>query len=68
MRALKLSFLLCCVAIFGGAEQYMRAESLLIGPGDQLHIMVLETPDLEQHPRVTDAGDVPLMLLGKCGA
>ena len=42
----------------------MRAESLLIGPGDQLHIMVLETPDLEQHPRVTDAGDVPLMLLG----
>lgn len=42
----------------------MQAESLLIGPGDQLHIQVFETPDLEQHPRVTDAGEVPLMLIG----
>jgi polysaccharide biosynthesis/export protein len=41
-----------------------QQESLLIGPGDQLHVVVLETPDLEQHPRVTDAGNIPLMLLG----
>lgn len=45
-------------------QMHAQSESLLIGPGDQLHILVFETPDLEQHPRVTDAGDVPLMLLG----
>jgi polysaccharide biosynthesis/export protein len=55
---------LCWVAFFTGAQKYVQAESLLIGPGDQLHIQVFETPDLEQHPRVTDAGDAPLMLLG----
>ena len=42
----------------------MKAESLLIGPGDQLHVQVFETPDLEQHPRVTDDGNLPLMLVG----
>ena len=31
-------------------------ESLLIGPGDLLHIQVFDTPELEQHARVTDAG------------
>src|ERR1039458_1265741 len=35
-------------------------ESLLIGSGDQLHIQVLDTPEMEQHPRVTDAGEVPI--------
>jgi polysaccharide biosynthesis/export protein len=64
VRALKTSLLLCCIAILGCVQKYMRAESLLIGPGDLLHILVFETPDLEQHPRVTDIGDVPLMLLG----
>ncbi len=39
-------------------------ESLLIGPGDQLHILVLDMPELEQHPRVTDAGTIPLINLG----
>jgi polysaccharide export outer membrane protein len=39
-------------------------ESLLIGPGDKLHIRVFDTPDMDQHPQVTDAGTVPLMLLG----
>jgi protein involved in polysaccharide export with SLBB domain len=33
-------------------------ETLLIGPGDQLHIQVVDTPELEQHPRVTDAGEI----------
>jgi polysaccharide biosynthesis/export protein len=40
------------------------AESLLIGPGDMLHIQVFDTPELEQHARVTDAGNVPLVFLG----
>jgi polysaccharide export outer membrane protein len=39
-------------------------ETLLIGPGDTLHVQVLNTPELEQHPRVTDAGDVPLIGVG----
>jgi polysaccharide export outer membrane protein len=64
VRTLRFSFLLCCLAVSGGLQAHMQAESLLIGPGDQLHILILETPDLEQHPRVTDAGDAPLMLLG----
>ena len=38
--------------------------SLLISPGDQLHITVLDMPDLEQEPRVTDAGDVPVEGIG----
>jgi polysaccharide export outer membrane protein len=64
VRAHRTSLLLCWVAFFAGAQRYLTAESLVIGPGDQLHIQVFETPDLEQHPRVTDAGDVPLILLG----
>jgi polysaccharide biosynthesis/export protein len=64
VRALKTSLLLCWVVFFAGPQTYVHAESLLIGNGDQLHIQVFETPELEQHPRVTDAGDVPLMLLG----
>lgn len=39
-------------------------ETLLIGPGDTLHVQVLDTPELEQHPRVTDAGDIPLIGVG----
>jgi polysaccharide export outer membrane protein len=39
-------------------------ESLLIGPGDLLHIQVLDTPELDQHPRVTDAGLIPLAGIG----
>ena len=39
-------------------------ETLLIGPGDTLHVQVLDTPELEQHPRVTDAGEIPLIGIG----
>jgi polysaccharide biosynthesis/export protein len=39
-------------------------ESLLIGPGDMLHVKVFDTPELEQHARVTDAGGLPLLLGG----
>ncbi len=39
-------------------------ESLLIGPGDQIHVQVLDTPELEQHPRVTDSGEIPLVGVG----
>lgn len=39
-------------------------ESLLIGPGDLLHVQVFDTPELEAHARVTDAGELPLLLVG----
>jgi len=39
-------------------------ESLLIGPGDMLHVSVFDTPEMDQHARVTDDGSVPLIFLG----
>jgi polysaccharide export outer membrane protein len=39
-------------------------ESLLIGPGDMLHVQVFDTPEMDQHARVTDDGNVPLIFLG----
>jgi polysaccharide export outer membrane protein len=39
-------------------------ESLAIGPGDLLHVQFYDTPELEQHPRVNDAGAAPLLFLG----
>lgn len=54
-----LSFLLCSVACCPA-----QTESLTVGPGDQLHVKVLEAPDLEEIARVTDAGTFPLILGG----
>jgi polysaccharide export outer membrane protein len=41
-----------------------QANSLLIGPGDQLHVSVLNMPEMDQQARVTDAGDVPVQGIG----
>jgi polysaccharide export outer membrane protein len=46
------------------ATQTSDNESLLIGPGDMLHISVYDTPELDQRARVTDDGNVPLIFLG----
>lgn len=46
----------CCLA---------QTESLTIGPGDMLHLKVLEAPELEQSSRVSDAGTLTLILGGK---
>jgi polysaccharide biosynthesis/export protein len=60
MRAVKsLVFLFCCATCC-----YAQTESLTIGPGDLLHVKVLEAPELEQSARVTDAGTVTLILGG----
>jgi len=48
----------------GDSQQAQTAESLLIGPGDTLHVQVLDAPELEEHVRVTDAGELPLILGG----
>ncbi len=39
-------------------------ESLLIGPGDLLHVTVLREPELDQHVRVLDSGEIALALAG----
>lgn len=40
-------------------------ESLLVQPGDLLHVTVLREPELEQRVRVLDSGDVALPLIGE---
>jgi polysaccharide export outer membrane protein len=42
----------------------VQQESLLIGPGDVLHVQVVEAPEMEQHVRVTDNGMIPLVGAG----
>jgi len=54
----------CLVLTLASAAFAETPETLLIGPGDQLHVQVVDTPELEQHPRVTDAGEVPLAGVG----
>ena len=36
----------------------------MIGPGDLLHLLVYDTPEMEQHARVTDTGNIPFSFLG----
>jgi polysaccharide export outer membrane protein len=61
MRAFRSVLILFCCAGCCLAQ----TESLAIGPGDLLHLKVLESPELEQATRVSDAGTVALILGGK---
>ena len=61
MKPLKMLLVFFCCATCCGAQN----ESLTIGPGDTVHIKVLESPELEQSTRVTDAGALTLILGGK---
>jgi polysaccharide export outer membrane protein len=60
-KALFLVFALGFIAT-GAAQQ---TESLLIGPGDLVQIHVLDTPELDQAVRVTDAGTISLTVGGE---
>jgi polysaccharide export outer membrane protein len=53
---------LACSSI--GAAFAVTPETLFIGFGDVVHVQILDTPELDQHPRVTDAGEIPLMGVG----
>jgi len=60
---------ICATLIFAGLAGYAIAQSpstnsLLISPGDNLHISVLDMPEMNQYARVTDAGDVPVQGIG----
>jgi len=50
--------------MFAVVAPAQTSESLFIGPGDAVHIQVFDTPELEQHARVTDAGSIQLLLGG----
>jgi len=47
-----------------GGSCIAQNESLLIGPGDMVQVDVLDTPEMSQQVRVTDAGEIPLAYLG----
>lgn len=56
-------------ALFGAMAGVALAQSpsnnsLLISSGDNLHISILDNPDMEQYARVTDAGEVPVQGIG----
>src|SRR5271163_973978 len=65
-----LAMFLIALAVASGSAFAQTAaapsssESILIGPGDMLHIQVFDTPEMDQHARVTDDGNVPLIFLG----
>lgn len=63
MRNLSKCVLLSLLCAPGGLAAQTK-ESLLIGPGDVLHVQVFDTPELEEHARVTDRGELPLILGG----
>jgi polysaccharide export outer membrane protein len=52
------------LVVWSGAAIAPAQESLLIASGDQLHVRVFDTPEMDQHPRVTDAGNIPLLFVG----
>jgi polysaccharide export outer membrane protein len=53
-----------CLMSLSLAALAQSGESLRIGPGDQIHVTVVDSPELDQRPRVTDAGEVPLIGVG----
>jgi polysaccharide biosynthesis/export protein len=60
LRRLKWTMAFFCLT----SGLFAQKESLLIGPGDLLHVRVFDTPSLDEDVRVTDAGDLPLILGG----
>jgi polysaccharide export outer membrane protein len=59
MKLLTFGLLLAC------AGPLMAQESLPIGPGDLLHVTVFDTPELDQHTRVSDNGNLHLTVGGE---
>ena len=55
-----VAVLLFFFAVIGTRAQ----ESLLIGPGDLVHVTYFDAGELNQQSRVTDAGDFPLLMGG----
>jgi polysaccharide biosynthesis/export protein len=65
MRLTTRLFACAALALLPYAAAAQQNETLLIGPGDLLNVKVLDTPELDQSTRVTDAGTIPLILCGE---
>jgi polysaccharide biosynthesis/export protein len=61
MRNLCLAALL---AVTSSSIVVAAQESTLIGPGDRLHVSIVDAPELDQHARVTDSGEIPVIGAG----
>ena len=64
MKNVQRFCLLLFLLLNGAVSLLSQNESLLIGPGDLLHLQVYDTPEMEQRARVTDAGTIPFNFLG----
>jgi polysaccharide biosynthesis/export protein len=62
LRLLWIALGILAMPMFASAQT--PNESLLIGPGDTVHVLVFEAPELEQVAKVTDTGEVRLTLGG----
>jgi len=59
--------LLCLLLLslpFATAIAAAPTESILIGAGDRVFVHVADTPEMDQHPSVTDAGEIPVIGVG----
>jgi len=54
------------IALLGilGAPLRAQRESVVIGPGDTVHVQVYDTPEMEQKVQVDDTGNAPLLFVG----
>jgi polysaccharide biosynthesis/export protein len=66
LKTLSFTFLTLILAVAVSAQTLQKrpTETIVIGPGDLLHVLVFDTPEMDQHPRVTDGGDIPLYFVG----
>jgi polysaccharide export outer membrane protein len=64
MKKIPWCFLLLFMFLSATTHLTAQNESLLIGRGDLLHLQVYDTPEMEQHARVTDSGSIPFSFLG----
>ena len=62
MRLGKFSFLPTCMLL--STCMWAQGPGLPISAGDLVHIQVANTPEMEASPRVTDAGEVPVLGAG----
>lgn len=65
VKSRRLSLTLLAAALVFVNLAHGQDDSLTIGPGDILHVHVFDTPDLDQDARVSDNGNLPLILGGE---
>ena len=64
MMKMNKLWILACLILGVSLSCTAQQDSLVIGPGDSIAIQVLEAPELAQHVRVTDGGEVTLIVGG----